>query len=138
MPLSTEIRTSILGKHRQLIDGMVGQPITADMFERGTPQSFCQQTSALGKSCRTCGSVPCDCGRNQGFGPTGSPQRRVSGDCSTTTSSRKNHGNWYRNRRVGRARRGVGLSAVFFFWRGGEEEAVLPSIKRPLFQIAPV
>ena len=71
------------------------------------------------RASRTCGSVPCDCGRNQGFGPTGSTQRRVSGDCSTTTSSRKNHANWHRNRRVGRARRGVGLSAFFFFGAEG-------------------
>ena len=33
--------------------------------------------------------VPLVCGRNQGFGTTGSRQRRASGDCSTSTSSRK-------------------------------------------------
>ena len=38
------------------------------------------------------GDVPFVCGRIQGFGTKGSAQRRVSGDWSTTTSSRKNTG----------------------------------------------
>ena len=43
------------------------------------------QSQAAGKS----GGVPFVCGRKQGFGTTGSTQRRVSGDGSTTTSSRE-------------------------------------------------
>ena len=44
----------------------------------------------------------------------GSTKRRVSGECSTTTSCRKSHWNWYWNRRVGLSLRAVGLSAVLF------------------------
>ena len=51
------------------------------------------------------GGAPCVCCRDQGL--KSSAQLRVSGDYSTSNSSRKNQ-NWYQNRRVG-------LSA-FFFW----------------------
>ena len=56
------------------------------------------------------GGVPCVSGRKQGLGTPGSTQRRVSGDCST--SSRQISQNWHRNGRLGPARRVVSLSAV--------------------------
>ena len=60
------------------------------------PNSLCRALPRLkhwdtyrdGATSDSCGD-PLFCGRNQGFGTTGSMQRRVSGDSSTTTSSKK-------------------------------------------------
>ena len=60
------------------------------------PNSLCRALPRLqhwdthkdGATSDPCGD-PLFCGRNQGFGTTGSMQRRVSGDSSTTTSSKK-------------------------------------------------
>ena len=76
--------------------------------------SFVKRCGARSRAQDTQNGVPSVCGRNQGIGTTSSTQRRDSGDCSTTTSYRKKHPNWYRNRHGGPARRVVGLFAFFF------------------------
>ena len=63
---------------------------------RDSQRETCPRTETLNVH----GGVPFVRVRNQGFGKTGSTLRRVSGDCSTTTSTRKKkHQNWCKKAR---------------------------------------